>query len=133
MTKGAGVAQRKSNRLVSGRLWVRFPSSAQDCAFAIAFNRLVELNLQRVRAGAQWKKKDGYPSGQRGLTVNQLAYAFGGSNPPPSNFASIISPGLIIEAKLVARIELALRTLTRRSTTIHQHVTRPITSASCKP
>ncbi len=27
---------------------------------------------------------DGYPSGQRGLTVNQLAQAFGGSNPPPS-------------------------------------------------
>lgn len=25
----------------------------------------------------------GYPSGQRGLTVNQLAQAFGGSNPPP--------------------------------------------------
>ncbi len=27
---------------------------------------------------------DGYPSGQRGLTVNQLAGAFGGSNPSPS-------------------------------------------------
>ncbi len=27
---------------------------------------------------------DGYPSGQRGLTVNQLAEAFGGSNPSPS-------------------------------------------------
>src|SRR3972149_5948827 len=25
----------------------------------------------------------GYPSGQRGLTVNQLADAFGGSNPSP--------------------------------------------------
>ena len=25
----------------------------------------------------------GYPSGQRGLTVNQLAEAFGGSNPSP--------------------------------------------------
>ena len=29
-------------------------------------------------------KMDGYPSGQRGLTVNQMANAFGGSNPPPS-------------------------------------------------
>lgn len=27
---------------------------------------------------------DGYPSGQRGLTVNQMAEAFGGSNPSPS-------------------------------------------------
>jgi hypothetical protein len=26
----------------------------------------------------------GYPSGQRGLTVNQLAYAFAGSNPAPT-------------------------------------------------
>src|SRR4051812_34283060 len=25
----------------------------------------------------------GYSSGQRGLTVNQMAYAFGGSNPSP--------------------------------------------------
>ena len=30
------------------------------------------------------EKLDGYPSGQRGLTVNQLAGAFGGSNPSPS-------------------------------------------------
>ncbi len=27
---------------------------------------------------------DGFPSGQRGQTVNLLADAFGGSNPPPS-------------------------------------------------
>ena len=27
---------------------------------------------------------EGYPSGQRGQTVNLLAHAFGGSNPPPS-------------------------------------------------
>ena len=33
---------------------------------------------------------EGYPSGQRGQTVNLLAHAFGGSNPPPSTsfFAS---------------------------------------------
>ena len=31
---------------------------------------------------------EGYPSGQRGQTVNLLAYAFGGSNPPPSTSLS---------------------------------------------
>ena len=32
----------------------------------------------------------GYPSGQRGLTVDQLAEAFGGSNPsPPTSRLSI--------------------------------------------
>ena len=30
------------------------------------------------------KNSEGYSSGQRGQTVNLLAYAFGGSNPPPS-------------------------------------------------
>src|SRR5690606_2774765 len=30
------------------------------------------------------ERPEGYPSGQRGQTVNLLAYAFGGSNPPPS-------------------------------------------------
>lgn len=30
-----------------------------------------------------------YPSGQRGLTVNQLAYAFGGSNPPLPIFGEV--------------------------------------------
>src|SRR3989304_8030713 len=58
----ADVAQRQSNRLVSGRLWVRFPSSASAC-----------------EVGAAGSGR--YPSGQRGLTVNQMAYAFGGSNP----------------------------------------------------
>ena len=37
----------------------------------------------------------GYSSGQRGLTVNQLAFAYGGSNPSPSTkFKSGILPGL---------------------------------------
>ena len=40
----------------------------------------------------------GYPSGQRGLTVNQLAYAFEGSNPPPPTFYSLT----ISEKKLSA-------------------------------
>jgi hypothetical protein len=34
-------------------------------------------------AMAQANDLGGYPSGQRGLTVNQLADAFGGSNPSP--------------------------------------------------
>ena len=33
----------------------------------------------------------GYPSGQRGLTVNQLAEAFGGSNPSPPTFVALIA------------------------------------------
>ena len=32
---------------------------------------------------------EGYPSGQRGQTVNLLAYAFGGSNPPPSTMDTL--------------------------------------------
>ena len=36
---------------------------------------------ERRRASQQ---VEGYPSGQRGQTVNLLAYAYGGSNPPPS-------------------------------------------------
>jgi hypothetical protein len=32
---------------------------------------------------------EGYPSGQRGQTVNLLANAYGGSNPPPSTIFSI--------------------------------------------
>jgi hypothetical protein len=33
----------------------------------------------------------GYPSGQRGQTVNLLAYAFAGSNPAPTtNFLQLI-------------------------------------------
>src|SRR3546814_3620543 len=34
--------------------------------------------------GFAHQRPEGYPSGQRGQTVNLLAYAFGGSNPPPS-------------------------------------------------
>ena len=40
---------------------------------------------------------EGYPSGQRGQTVNLLSYDFGGSNPPPSTslcFAFIYMFGL---------------------------------------
>src|SRR5262245_15485758 len=46
-----------------------------------------------------------YPSGQRGQTVNLLAYAFGGSNPPlPTIVASALRPdqteGGLREARL---------------------------------
>ena len=37
------------------------------------------FNIARIAGSSE-----GYPSGQRGQTVNLLAYAFGGSNPPPS-------------------------------------------------
>jgi hypothetical protein len=40
----------------------------------------VESGFARSGAG---RVAGGYPSGQRGLTVNQLADAFGGSNPSP--------------------------------------------------
>ena len=33
---------------------------------------------------------EGYPSGQRGQTVNLLAHAFGGSNPPPSTTSTVL-------------------------------------------
>ena len=41
---------------------------------------LVDSSLKLVMG---LDKLGGYPSGQRGLTVNQLADAFGGSNPSP--------------------------------------------------
>lgn len=37
---------------------------------------------------------EGYPSGQRGQTVNLLAYAFGGSNPPPSTISKAFVAGM---------------------------------------
>jgi hypothetical protein len=41
-------------------------------------------NTIRGRSNEATENSEGYPSGQRGQTVNLLAYAFGGSNPPPS-------------------------------------------------
>ena len=43
--------------------------------------------VKQKRHNRQEERKEileGYPSGQRGQTVNLLAHAFGGSNPPPS-------------------------------------------------
>src|SRR3990172_106451 len=68
----ADVAQRQSNRLVSGRLRVQLLSSA-----------LPDGEVRRGRRRGVPPTTGGYPSGQRGLTVNQLADAFGGSNPSP--------------------------------------------------
>ena len=48
-------------------------------------------------------KEDGYPSGQRGLTVNQLAEAFGGSNPSPSTTESLVIT--VRTAALIAQLE----------------------------
>ena len=46
--------------------------------------RLRSGQLESRREVFQPRILEGYPSGQRGQTVNLLAYAFGGSNPPPS-------------------------------------------------
>src|SRR3990170_72524 len=46
----------------------------------------------RLGSGGWAPNPGGYPSGQRGLTVNQLADAFGGSNPsPPTQQPSAVS------------------------------------------
>src|SRR5881397_2271004 len=63
----AGVAQGQSNCLVSSG------SGVQILPPAPAFSRSCQ-----VRPADSGR----YPSGQRGQTVNLLAYAFGGSNPP---------------------------------------------------
>src|SRR5690606_2091854 len=44
----------------------------------------IEVKIAGCFTGMQLERPEGYPSGQRGQTVNLLAYAFGGSNPPPS-------------------------------------------------
>src|SRR6266581_5497649 len=63
----AGVAQGQSNCLVSSGSGVQILPPAP--AFSMSY---------QVRPADSGR----YPSGQRGQTVNLLAYAFGGSNPP---------------------------------------------------
>ena len=49
--------------------------------------RSSEASVLRLSRGAMQgtaQQVEGYPSGQRGQTVNLLANAYGGSNPPPS-------------------------------------------------
>ena len=53
-----------------------------------------------------------YPSGQRGQTVNLLAYAFGGSNPPlPTTVANAARPartvGGVSQARVVRQVRVA--------------------------
>jgi hypothetical protein len=70
----AQIVQWQNAFLVRKRSRVRFPlwaqrSTVRSCRCGTA--------LMTVRA------KPGYPSGQRGQTVNLLALAFEGSNPSP--------------------------------------------------
>ena len=46
----------------------------------------------RIGSGGGSPTPGGYPSGQRGLTVNQLADAFGGSNPSPPTGRKTYAP-----------------------------------------
>src|SRR6185312_14122202 len=57
------------------------------------------------------KNSEGYPSGQRGQTVNLLAYAFGGSNPPPST--SFKRYKCFVEVDANHRIRMAVRPIRR--------------------
>ena len=46
-----------------------------------------------------------YPSGQRGQTVNLLAYAFGGSNPPlPTTVSSAVCTGRVVGGLAEVRV-----------------------------
>ena len=56
------------------------------------------ITCDEVAATKQERISEGYPSGQRGQTVNLLAYAFGGSNPPPST--KMRSTGCFMEVEL---------------------------------
>jgi hypothetical protein len=67
---------------------------------------MIEGNYQRTRAGRPTEKMDGYPSGQRGLTVNQMAGAFGGSNPSPSTTDRAC--GLCMAARIAQLVERVL-------------------------
>lgn len=59
------------------------------------FGKRGKLSCQRLRnlsiySPLLYRGKVGYPSGQRGQTVNLMAYAFTGSNPVPT-IISILS------------------------------------------
>src|SRR2546430_15391573 len=74
----AGVARGKRNGLVSSG------GGVQTHPPAPAFSRSYQ-----VRPADSGR----YPSGQRGQTVNLLAYAFGGSNPPPHHCSGYLEVG----------------------------------------
>src|SRR4030095_4161607 len=74
----AGVAQGQSNCLVSSG------SGVQILPPAPAFSR--RCQVRPAESGR-------HPGAQRGQTVNLLAYAFGGSNPPlPTTLPGAMSP-----------------------------------------
>ena len=74
-----------------------------------------------------------YPSGQRGQTVNLLAYAFGGSNPPlPTIVASAARTdsfvGGLSEARVAPMGGLGeVRVAPTRATTVHMAMARATT------
>src|SRR5437899_11919230 len=94
----AGGAQGQSNCLVSSG------SGVQILPPAPAFSRSYQ-----VRPADSGR----YPSGQRGQTVNLLAYAFGGSNPP--------LPTIVAGASSPARTEGGLRKTRLRETRVAVH------------
>ena len=58
------------------------------------FRQALTLNFELEKRGVVWRNPApasgqtvGYPSGQRGQTVNLLAYAFDGSNPSPTTIS----------------------------------------------
>ena len=59
-----------------------FPSPSPESRLHLASSQA--LTFAAMPAKIMGSLPEGYPSGQRGQTVNLLAYAFGGSNPPPS-------------------------------------------------
>src|SRR5690625_7221553 len=56
--------------------------AATSCIQQIEWHATVDSSARSGENGRSLL--EGYPSGQRGQTVNLLAYDFGGSNPPPS-------------------------------------------------
>ncbi len=49
-------------------------------------------------------KQEGYSSGQRGQTVNLMAYAFDGSNPSPSTTCGSSSMVECLPSKQITRV-----------------------------
>jgi hypothetical protein len=69
--------------IVGFQLWVRVFVGPGLLAGSSRRHLLSEGTKRPVDQKTEMNNLGGYPSGQRGLTVNQLADAFGGSNPSP--------------------------------------------------
>ena len=72
----AGVAQSVEQLICNQRV-----GGSNPFASSMGWIRVAVLN-RYAPGSARWVSAGRYPSGQRGQTVNLLAYAFGGSNPP---------------------------------------------------